>query len=643
MASYKTPGVYVEEISKFPPSVAQVETAIPAFIGFTQIAKRKTAGDLSLKPTRITSMLEYETFFGFAKPEANITVTVTGTDVVATGPGTNRSPYLMYYSMQMYFANGGGPCYIVSVGQYDTTSPTVDMNTLLTGLTAIRKEDEPTLLLFPDATSMASDTEFYDLYDAALVQCNELQDRFTIIDTYSDVDYDPGTGLIDPIEALRDGITSEKDYAKYGAVYYPFLETILDYQYKENEVAVTLTDGPSVGEEAQALMTTISSTPLQTLLTDLVTINNAIGTSTVSASKTAIRAKIESTLLYLSGLKSTADSILAIGRAESDSGVVAASDVLDTWITAKIETVQLALASRLDELNAISNTNSAGNKTLLENLMYSVTPTDNTFFSAFGLDPLDVPNAVILVDITTAVATAGSIDALVQALINLTPGGSSTTDLEAIKTLDNLLYNKIKAEIGLLPVKLPPSSAMAGIYARIDRTKGVWKAPANVNVTYVIKPSVQVSHEEQADMNVTTTGKSVNAIRSFTGKGILVWGSRTLAGNDNEWRYVPVRRFFNMVEESVKKASEQFVFEPNDANTWVRLRAMIENFLILQWRAGALTGAKPEQAFYVRIGLGQTMTADDILNGYMNVEIGMAVVRPAEFIVLKFSHKMQEA
>jgi phage tail sheath protein FI len=98
-----------------------------------------------------------------------------------------------------------------------------------------------------------------------------------------------------------------------------------------------------------------------------------------------------------------------------------------------------------------------------------------------------------------------------------------------------------------------------------------------------------------------------------------------------------------MVEESVKKATAQFVFEPNDANTWVKVRAMIENFLILQWRAGALAGAKPDDAFYVRVGLGQTMTADDILNGYMHIEIGLAVVRPAEFIVLKFSHKLQQS
>jgi phage tail sheath protein FI len=148
----------------------------------------------------------------------------------------------------------------------------------------------------------------------------------------------------------------------------------------------------------------------------------------------------------------------------------------------------------------------------------------------------------------------------------------------------------------------------------------------------------------QDGLNVDAgSGKSINAIRSFTGKGTLVWGARTLAGNDNEWRYVSVRRFFNMVEESVKKATAQFVFEPNDANTWVKVRAMIENFLILQWRAGALAGAKPDDAFYVRVGLGQTMTADDILNGYMHIEIGLAVVRPAEFIVLKFSHKLQQS
>src|SRR6185312_9364810 len=119
--------------------------------------------------------------------------------------------------------------------------------------------------------------------------------------------------------------------------------------------------------------------------------------------------------------------------------------------------------------------------------------------------------------------------------------------------------------------------------------------------------------------------------------------ARTVDGNSNEWRYVSVRRFFIMVEESAKKATMPFVFEPNDANTWTKVRAMLENYLTLLWRQQALAGAKPEQAFYVKCGLGQTMTAQDVLNGTMIVEIGMAAVRPAEFIILRFSHLLQQS
>jgi phage tail sheath protein FI len=192
--------------------------------------------------------------------------------------------------------------------------------------------------------------------------------------------------------------------------------------------------------------------------------------------------------------------------------------------------------------------------------------------------------------------------------------------------------------------KIPPSGAVAGIYARVDNARGVWKAPANESINSVIGPVTNISHDEQASLNVdTVAGKSINAIRVFTGRGTLVWGARTLKGNDNEWRYVSVRRFFNMVEESSKKATEPFVFEPNDANTWIKVQAMIENFLTNLWRQGALQGAKPEHAFYVSVGLGKTMTPIDILEGRMIVEIGMAVVRPAEFIILRFSHKMAES
>jgi phage tail sheath protein FI len=219
-----------------------------------------------------------------------------------------------------------------------------------------------------------------------------------------------------------------------------------------------------------------------------------------------------------------------------------------------------------------------------------------------------------------------------------------TAKLDGLKTTDNQRYEMAKAAIRDLPNKLPPSGAVAGVYAAVDNERGVWKAPANVGLATVIKPTIEFSNVEQDVMNIDpTAGKSINAIRSFVGRGTLVWGARTLAGNDNEWRYVPVRRLFIFVEESVKKATAPFVFEPNDANTWVKVQAMIENFLTTLWRQGALQGVKPEHAFYVSVGLGKTMTALDILEGRMIVEIGLAAVRPAEFIILRFSHKMAQS
>ena len=123
----------------------------------------------------------------------------------------------------------------------------------------------------------------------------------------------------------------------------------------------------------------------------------------------------------------------------------------------------------------------------------------------------------------------------------------------------------------------------------------------------------------------------------------MVWGARTMNGNDNEWRYISVRRFFNNVEESVRKATRRFVFEPNDANTWNSIRAMIENFLTIQWNLGALQGASPDDAFFVKVGPEQTdMTVEQLNAGFLIVEIGMAVVRPAEFIILRFMHKLPE-
>lgn len=456
---YKTPGVYVEEISIFPPSVAQVETAIPAFIGYTQ------SGPTT--PEKIKSLVDYEALYGGAANELPEFAIDTAGNITGTIPGT--PVYKLYYALQLYFSNGGGPCYIISVGNY-IDPPAADPAPLLASLALLRKEDEPTMIVFPDAPGNT------DLYKAAMQQCADLGDRFTICDV-SPVDHptDPAGESSGP---FRDAIGTSN--LMYGAAYYPNLATSLTHIAAD----------------------------------DAIDVNN---------DGTAMKLR------------------------HTEEAITADSNLADT------------------------------------------------------------------------------------SLFHVNNGASKDK------------YYDIKNLIAEATLEMSPCGAIAGVYAAVDTARGVWKAPANVSLNRVKKPTVHLENSEQDGLNVSDTGKSINAIRFFTGKGVLVWGARTLDGNSNEWRYISVRRFFNMVEESVMKATERFVFEPNDANTWIKVKSMIENFLVLQWRAGALMGAKAEEAFFVKVGLGETMTADDVLNGKMIVEIGMAVVRPAEFIILRFSHKMLES
>jgi phage tail sheath protein FI len=234
-----------------------------------------------------------------------------------------------------------------------------------------------------------------------------------------------------------------------------------------------------------------------------------------------------------------------------------------------------------------------------------------------------------------------------------------TGDIAALKA-DDADYAKSKAKISQfltanLPVvvkniyavmaemigTLPPSPAMAGVYTANDASRGVWNAPANVGLSSVIEPSLKVSDSIQNDLNVPIDGLAVNAIRDFVGRGTLVWGARTLDGNSNDWRYIQVRRCLIYIEQSVKQALNQFVFAPNVAQTWVTVTSMIGSFLRNLWSAGGLMGSTPAEAFTVQCGIGSTMTADDILNGYMNVQITLQMVHPAEFIVLTFKQQMQ--
>ncbi|MFI3220329.1 MAG: phage tail sheath C-terminal domain-containing protein [Methylococcales bacterium] len=542
MARYNTPGVYVQEISTLPPSVAQVATAIPAFIGYTE----KGSG-----VERIDTLLDYETTFGKAK-SSTFDITLDNNKAVANVERKDTDAFLMHYGLSLYFRNGGGSCYIVSVGNY-TSDLTKAEQAFIDGLAALEKEDEPTLIVLFDAVNLPND-KYYGLCQLALMQCNKLTDRFLIADVAPKSDTTDKKSSDDEIFRGAKGIGMQN--LSYGAAYYPYLETRLNFQYLEKNVTANF---------YQAL------------------IDKAI---TVTASS------------------STAKLIIKTGTPTGDVDF---------------------------------DTKTKGTLTLT--ISATTAPTGIKVLSAWNTWKAANPNDLAGFEIEQNGDGSATLAAT-------TPGFVVTESktLEQLQTTNTSLYNQIKLKLNEQRVILPPSPAIAGIYASVDRERGVWKTPANVGVSAVLKAVAKISDSDQDGLNADpNSGKSINAIRDFTGKGTLVWGGRTLDGNSNEWRYISVRRLFITIEESTRKATSFAVFEPNDATTWLKVKAMIESYLYGLWEQGALAGSKPELAYIVNVGLGKTMSSDDILNGRMNVEIGVAAVRPAEFIYLKFSHLLQKA
>ncbi|MDG1027861.1 MAG: phage tail sheath C-terminal domain-containing protein [Flavobacteriaceae bacterium] len=498
-ATLATPGVYIEEKSSFGSSVVPVQTAIPAFIGYTQKASRGSK-DLTNEPTKISSLGQYEELFGGA-PETKFTIE-TSEDFI-TGfqlSFVDNTRFLMHNSMRFFYANGGGDCYIVSVGNYDETIDAGKLNDPKGGgLAALEKHLEPTLVVVPDAV-LLSEADCYSLQAAVLSHCGfKMKNRFAILDVYNGTQertFDDE----DAIGKFREGVGS--NFLMWGASYYPFLNTTL---VKSSEI-------------------------------DYTKIENLDGLIEVLTKEVADNLASES---------------ITEARAE---GINA-------------------------EINKISEDN----------------------------------------------------------------------DADAVKSLHSTLtvispkLNMIIAEMSEMLNLMPPSSAMAGAYAMVDFTASVAQSPANISLGSVISPAVNINNDNQEDLNLPLNGKAVNAIRSFQGKGVLVWGARTLDGNSKDYRYISVRRTMTYLEQSIKFAAEAFVFSPNNSTTWSTLRATVINFLTNQWQSGLLAGQSPEDAFDVEIGLGSTMTPNDILDGVLKMTIKVAITRPAEFIVITFEQQQQKS
>lgn len=184
-------------------------------------------------------------------------------------------------------------------------------------------------------------------------------------------------------------------------------------------------------------------------------------------------------------------------------------------------------------------------------------------------------------------------------------------------------------------VNIPPSGHIAGIYARTDGLRGVHKAPANEAVRGAVNIAYAVTQEEQERLNPI----GVNCIRFFPNEGIRVWGARTLAASASEWRYINVRRLFNMIETSIARNTRWVVFEPNDMSLWKNIRRDVSAFLMLLWRQGALMGRTPEDAFFVKAD-EETNPPEEIDAGRVNIVIGVAPVKPAEFVIFRIGQGM---
>lgn len=667
ITSITTPGVYVQELNNLPPSIASVPTAIPAFIGYTETASNN-GQDLTMVPTLISSLLDYATYYGaeYDLAAGDVTIQVDPSKNFAVSTITLNKVFYMYEALRHFFDNGGGQCYIVSVGNYtesiiagdETATPATGLRG---GVAAVAQFMDPTLLLFPDAVRLDAG-DFYSLQQMALLQSATLQDRFSVLDLQETTPVaQPGA-----VTSFRNAIGINN--LEYGAAYTPWVYSsyskTVTYDMLNGHVqnlSATTIPLPNLSSDPNMIALVnnmgIADTDNQTITTAVNTIiTNAGSHGTLNATYAALRGAVvaapsETTMATLwafvnalalepvtwGGSGTTAFN--NTGNLYNDLVVSATnqSTGLYKWIPQLIE---------LEENKGLVTTLTlpAGTFTTYDATKWLQPPATNTvafFVGKPGAEFTGTNTQIIY-------AALNALDPIVAALINfvtnLQNAAAAYTNIAQTQLFNqHPVISNIVAQLSQELSRTPPAGAMVGVYANVDNTMGVWKAPANVSLNSITGPSVIIDDTTQGGLNVDPiAGKSINAIRSFTGRGTIVWGARTLDGNDDNWRYISVRRFFIMAEQAIKDACATFVFEPNDATTWAKVQAMISNYMINLWREQAIVGSKPELSYYVSVGLGKTMSAEDINQGFMIVEVGMAPVRPAEFIVITFSQLQQQ-
>ena len=688
--NYLTPGIYVQEISTLPGVVVEVQSAIPAFIGYTQNTRYDGRSMLGV-PEYITSFKDFEERFGGA-PNLYLDSIKVKTDLGGKFSAVDsihlKRCFLLYETIYMYFANGGGDCYIVSTGAYEDTIQ-YDKQVFLDAIEALDSVDDVTLLVMPEAVLL--EESCYTVQQAALAHCAKRMNRFAILDIKEETK-DGSLLLHWKNEPDKDAWRAAyQDFRNrigimnlsYGAAYTPYViaDTPADFSYYHLKDYLFDAD-----QTASFVTPEPQETPSEA--------NEADAESSPGEVTPAVEANGESSMppLSMATLDPTAKrAIIALDHALEDM-----ANLMDAVDEAKMKLLKVSSKADLPRLfsDVIAKACPPGGKGNIKTLadtycgllasILGIEITDKAAGSGFrphtmsqdmAQHTIDSLKAIIAKSAALSKSTANAPGSMGDNVILLTSLHGAMAELapqdmiELIGDYEELLftdlYNAASKNIERLSEGLhsnstvyrsihsavqkalrvqPPSAVMAGVYAATDRSRGVWKAPANVSVANVLGLTQVITADAQESLNSdSVAGKSINALRSFPGRGFLVWGARTLDGNSLEWRYIPVRRFFITVEESVRRATTWAIFEPNDSNLWSKVKSVIDNYLLQKWKEGALLGAAPNEAYFVNVGLGSTMTEQDILEGRLIVDIGMAVVRPAEFIILRFMHKMQQS
>ncbi len=634
----RSPGVYVEEVSNLAPSVASVATAIPAFVGYTEKGTKNV-------PVAITSYLEYKATFG------------EGPDYEFKSGNLSKKGFIMANAIRMYFDNGGGKCYIVSIGDYDKGPSSDDYEA---GLEVVKGVDEVTLLACPDAGMLLTNlTQLGKVHQKMLTQAGETMDRFAILDA---VDTDP------KLSNFKTGISGASDYISYGAAYYPNLKHSYQTEFSENTVAEYLRVKNSVLKNA---VDKCDFKKLRTKFIDTDTVKDKTNLGSICTNSKNLVDVINAEEIkvfdnFCKNLNDDTELILTVDENEnltSICGKVKKATVLTEEeknglksICDKLEKVKKltnsekeslkSICGKLEEGNILTEEDKNGLKSICGKLEQedagTVTEEEKNNLKQIGDK---VGNLLVKDEVETLEKICKELSlADDEKEVKIFYENLLSDDSAKVKIAKNeALYKSAVAELQDLASEITPSGAIVGAIVKTDSRVGVWKAPANIGLASVADVTKVITTSEQDDLNIDAdTGYSVNCIRKFFGKGFLVWGARTLDGLDNEWRYIPVRRLFNYIEESVQKSTMWAVFEPNDTNTWVKIKCQISNFLTTLWSQGALVGATPEDAYFVNVGVPTTMTTNDVLEGRLIVEVGIAASRPAEFITLVFSHKMEQ-